>query len=259
MTNEYRKFAIEIAEQAGEIIRTNFVLGMKKEWKSDNTPLTETDLAINRLLVDSIKNTFPAHGILTEEGEDLSGNREYVWVGDPIDGTTGFSHGYPTFAFSLALTKNGESILGVICDPVLNRIAVAEKGKGAFLNGQPITVSTAQSLKKALINVDTDTDITLIRLRERVIKEQAYAPNFYTAIYPSLLVAAGEFVATIYGYNKPWDGAAVKIIVEEAGGKVTDIYGNEQRYDQKLNGFVASNGILHERIIKLIKQCKAQT
>ena len=256
MNIEHKQFAINLAKEAGEIIKANFVMGMKKEWKSNDTPLTETDITINQLIIDSVKKKFPAHGILAEEGKDLSGEEEYIWVGDPIDGTTPFSHGYPTFAFSLALTKNGESILGVIYDPVLDRLAVAEKGGGAFLNGKQITVSKANSFKNVLVNLDTDFE--LVSLREPLIKEGAFTTTLYSAVYASLLVAAGEFFAQIFEYKNPWDGAAVKIIVEEAGGKVTDIYGNEQRYDKEINGFVASNGILHDKIISLIGQIKAK-
>lgn len=250
---QYKKIAIDLAYESGEIMRNNFSLGMKKEWKGDNTPLTETDTRINKLVIDTISKHFPDHSILGEEGSKMIESSEYTWVCDPIDGTIPFSHGYPTFVFSLALTKNGESILGVIYDPMLDRLLVAEKGKGATMNNKPISVSKISSFATAQINLDAKLELT--RLREIFPKESRIS-TLLSAVYSGLLVACGEFVAEIFEHKHPWDGAAVKIIVEEAGGKVTDIFGNEQRYDREINGFVASNGIMHDKIIALIKSIK---
>lgn len=247
----YKKFAIDIAVKVGEIMLANFSLGMKKDWKKDNTPLTATDIAINKLVIKEIANNFPDHSLLGEEESNMH-NSEYVWVCDPVDGTIPFSHGYPAFMFSLALTRAGESILGVMYDPILNRMFYAEKGKGAFLNGNKIKVSPVNGFKKAMINLDTD--FRLIDLRNKLVERDAYATTFYGATYGASLVACGEFVAEVYEYSKPWDGAAAKIIIEEAGGKVTDIIGKEQRHDKRINGFVATNGLMHNELIGLIKE-----
>jgi myo-inositol-1(or 4)-monophosphatase len=250
----YKDFAIDTAREAGEIMKKNFSIGMKKEYKADNTPVTETDIAVNKLVIEKVKTHFPTYSLLAEELSDLK-DSEYVWVCDPLDGTAPFSHGYPTFCFSLALVKDGESILGVIYDPILDRMLFAEKGKGAFLNDQNVQVSKLDSLnQKVYINVETDTDY--IRIRETLMKDECYITTLYSCLYGSMLVAYGEFVGEIYEYSNPWDAAAAKIIVEEAGGKVTDIEGNEQRYDQKINGFIASNGILHQKLIDICRISK---
>jgi myo-inositol-1(or 4)-monophosphatase len=244
----YKDFVLDLAMKAGAIMRANFSLGMKKDWKEDDTPLTVTDTTINRMVIEEIKKKFPDHALLGEEESNLK-DSEFVWVCDPVDGTVPFSHGYPTFMFSLALVQKGETILGVLYDPILNRMFYAEKGKGTSLNDKVIHVSDG-GLKSALINLDTD--VRLANLRNKLIDRDGFTTTFYSATYGASLVACGEFVAEVYEYDKPWDAAAVKIIVEEAGGKVTDIAGQEQRYDKPINGFVATNGHVHDELIELI-------
>ncbi len=244
-------FAVALARQAGALMKENFSLGMQKEWKEDSTPLTVTDQKINTLVLESIRSTYSTHSIIAEEGSQLT-DSEYVWVCDPIDGTIPFSHGYPTFVFSLALTKNGESILGVVYDPICNRLFTAEKGKGAFLNEKKISVSTAADFSKACF-VGLDGENRLPTLRAQLREKGARVVNVYSCVYLSMLVASGEFAAEIFGNSTPWDAAAVKIIVEEAGGKVTGLRGEEQRYDQPTNGFIASNGILHQKLVDLVQ------
>lgn len=250
---EYKDFMIDLAGRAGEIMLANFSLGMKKDWKEDNTPLTVTDTTINKMVIEEVEKNFPDHALLGEEESNMK-ESDYTWVCDPVDGTIPFSHGYPTFMFSLALTHNGKSIAGVLYDPTLKRMFYAEKGKGAFLNNRPIHVSSVSNFKNAMVNLDTD--VRLIGLRKKIIDivgKDAYATTFYCATYGASLVACGEFVAQVYEYDKPWDGAAVKIIIEEAGGKVTDLAGNEQDYDKTINGFVATNGFVHDELIREIQ------
>lgn len=248
-----KNFAIGLAKKAGEIIRSNFRLGVERSWKRDDTPLTATDLAVNRLVINSLRKAFPDHSILAEEGSSQRKSR-LVWVCDPLDGTVPFSHGYPTFVFSLALVVDGRPQLGVIYDPFLDRLAVAQVGKGSVLNGKSITVSRQRNLKNAFVQLDTD--FRLIRLREALIEKGAFTATLYSSVYGSFLVACGEAVAEIYEYTNAWDGAAVKVIVEEAGGKVTDLFGRDQRYDRPLNGFVASNGLIHQELIQLVGRFK---
>ena len=252
----YREFASSLALKAGNIIKQNFALGMQKDWKDDQTPLTVTDTKINKLVIEEIQKSFPDHSILGEE-ESAETDSEFVWVCDPLDGTVPFSHGYPTSVFSLALVKNSQPILGVVYDPYQDRLVIGEKGQGVTLNGQAIGVSSEKVINgKSMINLDCDYKLS--KLREGLLKSHnCYVTTFYSAVYAGFLVAAGEFMAEVYEYNSPWDGAAVKVIVEEAGGRVTDIDGNDQRYDRKpINGFVASNGLVHEEILRLIKEAK---
>ena len=251
----YKRFAIGLAKQAGEIIRNNFTLGMKKEWKADNTPLTETDLVVNQLVIDSIKKAFPEHSVLSEEGDYFSKESDYVWVCDPLDGTIPFSHGIPVCAFSLALVYKGESVLGVVYDPFMDRMFFAEKGKGAFMNKKRISVSSRDTFKHSLFSVVhwNGAPFDFSRLAVVLKNEGARISNISIA-YMGALTAAGEFVGTIFPGDHPNDTAALKVLVEEAGGKVTDIFGNEQRYDRPIKGHVVSNGILHEKLLALVRE-----
>ncbi len=253
--NDYRDFAIDLAKEAGAIIRQNFTLGMKKEWKEDHTPITATDKAVNDLALSSIQHAFPDHDIIAEEGSPKLQGKDFVWVCDPVDGTSPFSHGIPLMTFSLGLVYQGESLLGVVYDPMLDRLFVGEKGRGVLLNGKPISVSTRGIARETVeftwgslnpLNI-TPTINALYHAKARI------TINASTA-YGSMLVACGEFVGEIYTYDKPWDGAAVKVIVEEAGGKVTSLEGKEQRYDRPINGFIASNGVVHDELVALIAQ-----
>ncbi|MEK7479383.1 MAG: inositol monophosphatase [Patescibacteria group bacterium] len=246
----YKQILVGLAKDAGKIMRKNFALGMKKEWKEDNTPLTITDTTINKLVIRKIRKNFPTHSILGEE-ESFLQESEYTWVCDPVDGTIPFSHGYPAFMFSLALVKNGVPIAGVLYDPILKRLFYAEKGKGAFLNGVRTRVSKKTELKGALVGINSRKLLDFIKMMR--MKHEAFPVMFHGSTYGASLVACGEFIAEVYGADKPWDAAAVKIIVEEAGGKVTDLYGNEQRYDGPIHGSVATNGLVHEEILKEIK------
>lgn len=246
----YKDFAIEMANQAGMMMKKNFILGMKREWKSDNSPLTSTDTAINEYVISSVENTFPSHGIL---GEEISKNenREFLWVCDPIDGTVPFSTGFPTFVFSLALVVDGESILGVIYDPILERMIVAEKGMGATLNSNKINVSENKFLgKRTILNIETD--LRLSRARDYLVSQGCIVSRICSIAYATILLATGQIVANIFEYSKPWDAAASKIIIDEAGGKFTDLDGKEQRYDRSINGFIASNGLVHNDLVKII-------
>lgn len=232
-------------------MKKNFSIGMHKEWKVDDSPLTVTDLAINQLVLETLGKHFPTHSVISEEGSIELTKSEYAWVCDPVDGTIPFSHGSPTFAFSLALTHHGKSILGVVYDPILDRLLVAELGKGTTLNGKRVTVSKLKNFKNAFVDLESPTG--LCQLKEVLVKE-TFASTIYSAVYAGLLVACGELVGEVYEFDKPWDAAALKIIIEEAGGRVTDINGKEQRYDRTINGFIASNKVLHTKLVRLVKK-----
>ncbi len=250
-TAEATDFAISLAREAGALMKKNFSLGMKKEWKADSTPLTATDTEINARVLNALQEKYPSHSFMGEEGSRVI-EGEYAWVCDPIDGTMPFSHGWPTFVFSLALTKDGESILGVIYDPICDRILYAEKGKGAFLNGVRISVSKEMSLGRTSF-IETGGYSVLPDLQAVLAKNTTCRIfTLFSCVYAGMLVATGEIAGQIYKYDKPWDAAAVKIIVEEAGGKVTDLQGKDQRYDKIINGFVASNGLVHQELIETI-------
>lgn len=255
--DEYKNFVKDFAKKAGEIMRDNFGLGMSKEWKKDNTPVTEADLKINKLLIKEIKSKWPSHSVKGEEESSMNNQSEYTWVCDPIDGTIPFAHGIPICMFSLALTKNGKSILGVTYDPFGDRLFFASQNKGAYLNDKKISVSKVSDFNGVAANYEMfpRARFDINKLAEHFsMQEDVKLMRMCSFIYPSSLVAVGELVFTIFPHTTAYDVAAIKIIVEEAGGKVTDLFGNEQRYDEDIQGAIVSNGILHDKLVSLSRQ-----
>lgn len=250
----YMDTAVALAKQAGVIMRENFIRGMHKEWKDDRSPVTATDLEINALILKEIKGRYGDHSILSEEGSDHDETHEYVWVCDPVDGTHNFSHGIPTATFALALVHKGQPVLGVILDPFEDRLYTAEKGKGAFLNGDAIHVSSSGTLKKTVIGIGKTRALkNLFPAMDEMYQRNVSMITGLSIHYMTALVAAGEFAATVFGSTSCHDMTAGKIIVEEAGGRVTDLYGNiPARFDRDFPGQVCSNGLLHDELISIL-------
>lgn len=238
-------------------MKDSFVLGMSKQWKEDNTPVTQADVLINKLLIEEVKSRWPSHSVKGEEESRVSEQGEYTWVCDPIDGTIPFSHGVPICMFSLALTKNGKSILGVTYDPFGGRLFSACQGEGAYLNNKKIAVSKTASLREAVgaCEIFKNARFDINKLAEHLNMEQGVKLlKLCSFVYPSSLVAAGEFAFTIFPHTTAHDAAAIKIIVEEAGGRVTNLFGEEQRYDRDIQGVIVSNGVLHNKLVGLVRQ-----
>ena len=256
---EYLDFAINIAKYAGKIIKDSFNKSYKIEFKSDLTPVTEIDKKINNYLIEQVKIHYPNHSVDGEEQKFLN-NSNYVWVCDPLDGTAMFIRHVPISVFSLALVVNGIPQIGVIYDPFLNEMYTAIKGKGAYCNNERINVNT---LSFGDLNCTIDYCMwdkakfdTLKIIRE--IRRDVKTCQIGSVAHASMLIASGKISGEIFPgvEHGHCDIAASKLIVEEAGGKVTDFYGNEQKYDQDINGAILTNGIIHDIIIKKIKEEK---
>jgi fructose-1,6-bisphosphatase/inositol monophosphatase family enzyme len=252
MTHE--EFAIKLARQAGQIIKENFVLGMPHELKDDSTPVTKTDLAINELVMEEVEANFPEYGLIGEEGSNYSGQK-YTWICDPVDGTIPFSRGIPVATFMLALIEDGVSILGVIYDPFLDRMFYAEKGKGAFLNGEKISVS-AEDINKTAISLLTwkGAKFDLRDVYPKLLETTCFTFDLEAVGYVMGLIASGQIGALIFSGTHSYDSAAAKVIIDEAGGKVTDLYGNEPDFREDINGCIASNGVLHAELLEMVKE-----
>src|ERR1019366_2306593 len=147
---DFLESAIEIAQQAGSLLRYYFERHVRFELKGDFDLVTEADRASEKLIVDSLKARFPDHGILAEEGGGHESTSEYRWYVDPLDGTTNFAHGYPVFNVTLGLQRAGEAVAGVVYDPIRQEVFSAERGSGAYLNGKRIRVSTTRNLGESL-------------------------------------------------------------------------------------------------------------
>lgn len=251
-----KTFALLLAKQAGKVMLKYFSFEIKRNWKQDNTPLTLADTQINNMVVTAVKKHYPNFGIIAEESGYYKPESEYVWVCDPLDGTIPYAHGIATATFSLALVKNGRPILGLLYDPFTDRLYLAEKSKGTTLNGRNVSVSKQKTLRNGVIclcywskYVDQFTDLS-----KRLIHSGSIVVNTVCTTYYGMLVASGELIANIFPGSKPWDSAAQKIIIEEAGGIATDINGHEQRYDRPTNGMIGANKFLHNKLLKLVKK-----
>ena len=256
---DYLKTASTLALQAGDIMLKYFKVGMTHKFKEDLSIVTNADEEINKLVINTINKKYPKHSIIGEE-ESSENKSNLVWLCDPIDGTWQYAKGIPVSVFSLALVVKGKPQLGVVYDPFTERLLTSVKGKGAFLNGKKIKVSN-RKLKDATINIDWwpeceyDVDTVMHKLS---LDTSAYVLHFGSVVNAGSLVASGQYEATVFGgtIGKSVDIAAVKVIVEEAGGKVTNLHGNEQLYSHDVKGAIVSNGIVHSKILKYTRELK---
>lgn len=253
--SQYLDFAKQLALEVGDIMLEHFTIGVKEELKSDFTPVTIADTTINSHVIAAVAEKFPDHSVRGEEESTHTVGDKYVWVCDPIDGTRAYTFGIPTNVFSTALVEDGVPICAVVYDPYLKRMYWAEKGKGAYLNGERLHVSKQPLERDAAIalasyTAEMDTNQLYVKCREKVLKVFL----LHSDIYEAMAVASGQFVAKVSVSQHPHDVVTSKLIVEEAGGKVTDIYGNDQRYDQPTKGALITNGIVHDDMLALIKQ-----
>lgn len=255
---EYLQFAKKLANEAEEIALKYFSFETETTWKGDDTPLTIADTEINDLVIKRINENYPEHSIYGEEKSDRKEGSKYIWVCDPIDGTMAFSCGLPTFVFSIALVdqSNGLPILGLINDPVMKNMYWAYKDGGAYRNGKKILVPNSTTLKNTYFNIAASgksigfSNLPLIKTLSEIKCAVMKFPSF---IYGGIQVANGKYVGAVFFKEYGHDVAALKIITEEAGGKVTDLNGEERRYDEDGIGCVVSNGILHNQILEVVK------
>ncbi len=257
----YLEFATKLAKEAEAIALKYFGFEVENTWKEDDTPLTIADTEINDLVIKRINETYPEHSIYGEEKSHIKDESKYIWVCDPIDGTMAFSCGLPIFVFSIALVDQatGLPILGLINDPIMKNMYWAYKGGGAYRNGKKISVSTDNTLKNTYFSTGASgkevgfSNLPLFKiLSEKKCKVMKY-PSF---IYGGIQVANGKYSGAVFYAKAGHDVATLKIITEEAGGKVTDLNGDERRYDAAGLGCIVSNGILHNEILECVRTGK---
>jgi fructose-1,6-bisphosphatase/inositol monophosphatase family enzyme len=246
-------FAKNLALEAGKMMRRAFRLNMEMTWKADHTPVTDADLAINKMVISKIRQAYPTDGVL---GEELSfePNRKRLWVIDPIDGTYPFTLGAPLSTFCIALAVDDVAVIGIVLDPFLKRMFWANRGSGAFINDDPIHVSNVNKISDNYITLSSR--LTANGKKTGVIFDQVEDAGgkafiFRSFAYSCCLVAAGTAVATLIGMPKPWDIAAAALILEEAGGKVTDNLGQASSY-KSAKVLIGSNGLVHDRMLELV-------
>ncbi len=250
--------AKQIAEEAAHIAVKYFGFETERTWKSDNTPLTQADTEINSLVIKMVEEQYPEHSVQGEEESSKKEGSKYIWVCDPIDGTMPYSLGLPTFTFSLALVdqSDGQPILGLVNDVMQKNMYWAYKRGGAFRNGKRLTVSKDTELKNTYLGIDGPTKgdvFSKTDIMNQLSKNGGKTMVFLSFIYGGIQVANGKFSGAVFLNPYAHDVAALKIITEEAGGRVTDLEGNERRYDETGLGAVLSNGVLHQKILDCIK------
>jgi myo-inositol-1(or 4)-monophosphatase len=252
-------FAIQTARDAGRILAERLGRVSNIQHKSEIELVTEVDLASERLIIDRIKTHHPRHAILAEEsgetrGVDASPRSEWKWIIDPLDGTTNYAHSYPVFCVSIGLEHNGQLELGVIHDPMRDETFAAERGRGAALNERRIQVSKIDSIGQAMFCTGFPYDLAgrveATRLMESfVVKGQAVRRDGSAAL-DLANVACGRFDGFWELGLRPWDVAAGVLIVQEAGGQVTNFKG--EPFDIYHPPIMASNGLLHEQMMRVL-------
>ena len=256
MLQEYLEFAKDIAKYAGEVMLKYFKQNNGASYKGDKTIVTLADTEINTYLIQQVKEKYPTHSVDGEE--EQFGKSDYVWVCDPVDGTAMYARHIPVAVFSLALVVKGEAKLGVVFHPFTNSLYTAKKGEGAYKNGETITVNDYElNDMKTVCHYDlwVGADYNLANILQE-LGDKTYFISLGSIIRACMCVGSGDFSLAIFPgtKHKNCDIAAVKVIVEEAGGTVTDLFGNEQRYDESINGAVISNGKVHKEVIDTIKK-----
>lgn len=241
----------EIAREAGALLMPFFKRRIGFEYKGDVDLVTEADRASEKLVVSRIRDRFPAHDIIGEEGSRRESGSDYKWYVDPLDGTTNFAHGFPVFCVSLGLEFKGELVAGVLCDPTREELFSAEKGSGAYLNGERIHVSNTQELCESLLATGFPSHkrhknpniyfYHTITLRSHGVRRAG------SAALDLANVAAGR-VDGFWEFNlNSWDTAAGVVLVREAGGVVTRMDASPFRIDSRET--LASNGIIHQELM----------
>jgi myo-inositol-1(or 4)-monophosphatase len=252
---EYLETAISAARVAGELQRQRLWLEHDIAFKGESDLVTEVDRGCEELIVGAIMERYPDHDILAEENVYTPRKSSHRWIIDPLDGTTNYAHGFPWFAVSIALEIEGEVRIGVVLHTMMNELFTAVRGEGAFLNGERIHVSSRSPLKSALLatgfpyDKSSDNENNFANFERFQIKARAVR-RAGSAALDLAYVAAGRFDGYWECKLKPWDVAAGFLIVEEAGGRVTDHGGNP--YSIRYHRILASNGLIHGAMTALL-------
>ncbi len=248
--------AIEAAKAGGAIVAAGFGQGHTAEYKARFDPVTDIDRASEKAIVGAIERSRPDDTVLAEEagGVVLEGRQ---WIVDPLDGTVNFVHGIPQVSVSVALYDGTHGIVGVVYDPLRDELFVAESGRGATMNERPLAVSLTSELHKGVVATgfpydhDVHADALSVVVRE-VLRRVNGIRRFGSAALDLAWVAAGRFDAYWELGIAPWDGAAGMLLVREAGGRVTDPWGEPSSPSLPL--VVASNGTIHEDIRSIVAE-----
>jgi myo-inositol-1(or 4)-monophosphatase len=258
-TSDLAMVAIQAALEAGDLLKKGFSTNFSVSNKEGKQNLvTEYDKASEKCIIESIKKRFPGHGFLAEESGD-SGNAssEIVWVIDPLDGTVNFAYGIPFFSVSIAAVQGDLPLAGVVYNPLLGELFFAEKGKGAYFNGKRMSVSNKTDLDKSLLatgfpyNVEKNPNSCIDHVT-KVLSMGIPIRRLGSAALDLSYIACGRFDAYWEMGLHPWDIAAGKLLVEEAGGMVTHYDGSNRPINSSTN-ILATNKKLHGAMMNILR------
>lgn len=256
------RIAIQAARQAGAILLDYAKQGFQIHKKEQAINLvTEADLRSEESIIQTIRHAFPDHQILSEEQgmQDIPAN-PIKWIIDPLDGTTNFAHGFPLYNVSIGVEYEGACILGVVYDPTRDELFLGQQGQGATLNGTPIHVSCTPKLNEALLvtgfayDVHTAKDNNLKEFCAFTVRARGIRRTGTAAIDLSY-IACGRFDGFWELKLNPWDTAAGKIIVEEAGGTITNYAG--EPYSIYGTTLIATNGLIHQEMVEVLRETRS--
>lgn len=258
-TSQVILVAIQAALQAGEILRRGYGTDYQVQSKPGrHNFVTDYDHAAEKAILETIKQHFPDHAILAEESGSAKGATEssILWIIDPLDGTTNFTRHLPLFCVSIAVYYKGEVVCAVIYQPITSELFVAEKGRGAYLNGTRLSVSTISDIDKAIIGVGLPYQMDKRRssLKHVAFFTEGGVPmrNLGSAALSLAYVAAGKIDGFWIDHLQPWDIAAGQLLITEAGGLVTNYEGTSPDLTQSSSA-IAGNPFIHGEILKLFK------
>lgn len=253
--DQYRQFLARVVVEAGGLLAERAAGLHEVRYKGEINLVTEADLLSEAFIKDRIRRSFPGHDILAEESPGTAKGSRFRWIIDPLDGTTNYAHGYPIFCVSIALEVEGEIRLAAVYNPLLKELFVAQKGEGASLNGSPLAVSRTTDLSRGLLGTGFPYDLREARdnnmnyFQALAMSAQAVRRSGAAAL-DLAYVAAGRFDGFWELRPMPWDAAAGWLLVTEAGGAVTDIFGAP--YGLGSPHILAGNGLINEQMLAVI-------
>lgn len=252
-----KKTALDVAQAGGDTALRGFGKTKQIDFKSSHTDLvTEFDQLAQKVIVNILQARYPSHGILAEENLSTDLDADYVWVIDPIDGTTNYAHHSPIFCVSIGLLHQGEPIIGVVYAPRMLEMFVAVKGQGATLNGRPIETSKIEQLSQSVLATGFYYDETIIQKNliyfGSLIHQSRAIRRLGSAALDMCWVAAGRFDAYWEMGLKPWDVTAGRIMITEAGGKISDFEGG--KYEIDTHNLLCSNGRIHDQMMAALRE-----
>jgi len=255
-----RRVAIDAARAAGHLLTSHFRASHQIASKGTSIDLvTEMDARAEELIVGRLASAFPDDTILAEERGTAAGRSGRRWIVDPLDGTTNYAHGLPIFSVSIALEVERRVELGVAYNPTLDELYVAERGRGATVNDQPLAVSTTAALEQSLLTTGFPYDIRETQ-QTNLAQYAAFAVRtrgvrrLGSAVLDLAWVASGRLDGFWELRLGPWDAAAGCLLVEEAGGRVTNVTGGPLDLDAP--AVVASNGRIHDAMLAVLRQTR---